>query len=86
MSDSKKTNILTPRRTVSYFFVEFIAIAIASFAIWPLIDLIFAGIEHKDFVWSIGSHLVSPLIFALLFTTAEFIFWKRFHKENKNNI
>ncbi len=84
MSDSKKTNILTPRRTVSYFFLEVITIGIAGMIIWPLLDLLLSKtIENKDFVWNVKDHIVEPLIFALLITIIEFIFWKRFHKENK---
>lgn len=83
MSNSEKTSIFTPQRTVKYFFVEFIGIGIASVIIWPLIDLLFTAIDHKDFIWSIKDHIVFPIIFALIFTAIEFIFWKRFHKETK---
>ena len=84
MSNSEKTNIFTPRRTVPYFFLEVIAIGIAGMIIWPLLDLLFSKtIENKEFVWSVKDHIIEPLVFALIITNIEFIFWKRFHKENK---
>ena len=84
MSKSENTSVLTPKRTVSYFFVSVIGIWIAGMIIWPLMDLFFSGvIEHKDFVWSVREHIVSPLIFSLIITIIEFVFWKFFHKESK---
>ena len=82
MADSKKT-IFTPERTVRYFLLEFVFIAIVGIIIWPLMDLIFTAIGGGSFTWGIGEHLVSPVVFALIVTIVEFIFWNFFHKAPK---
>ncbi len=76
-------NIFTPERNVRFFFVEFIGIFIAGLIIWPLIDFIMVSISGRSFAWTVGDHLVAPLIFALLITIVEFVFWNFFHREKK---
>ena len=52
-----------------------IAVAIASFIIWPLIDLFFCNvIDHTEFVWNVREHIVMPIIVGIICGLIEF-FW-----------
>ena len=79
---TKKPNIFTPRKTVGFFFVSFISLTIACMILWPLLDILFNKIfggEYEGWSWING--ILEPVIFALVCTGIEFIFWNAFHKE-----
>ena len=48
---------------ILYFFVHFVTCAIAAMIIWPLLDMLF---DQKDFVYSVNSHIISPIIFGAI--------------------
>ena len=84
MAENKKENIFTPKRTVKFFIVSYITLLIACMIIWPLMDIIFSAAEGKPYEgWNVGRGLVEPLIFALIFTIIEFVFWNFFHKKKQ---
>ena len=83
MTKEEKRSIFTPERTLKFFIIDFLAVSIASFVIWPLLDLLFAAIRGDNFTWTVQEHILSPIIFALIITVVEFVFWNFFHKENK---
>ena len=83
MTKEDKKSIFTPERTPRFFIIESLAIAIASIILWPLFDLLFDSMRGNNFTWSVYEHLLSPIIFAIVITIIEFVFWNFFHKENK---
>lgn len=85
MTEEKKTskNIFTPERTVRYFFVSLIGTSIVALIIWPLLDMLFAQIDHTTFSYSVTGHIIAPIIFAIIVNVIEFIFWNFFHKKSK---
>lgn len=86
MTEEKKTNeknIFTPERTAKYFFVSLIGTSIVALIIWPLLDMLFAQIDKTTFTYSVTSHIIAPIIFAIAINVLEFIFWNFFHKKNR---
>ena len=82
MAEKNQDNILTPKRTVKYFFINFAALSVASMIIWPLLDWLFSKIFNDAYEgWTVMNGIVTPVIFSLIFTIVEFVFWNLFHKE-----
>ena len=76
-----ESSIFTPAKTMKYFFVSFIGLAVAAIIIWPLMDLIFSAIFGDTFQYSVIGHIVAPIIFSLIVTGVEFLTWNVWHKE-----
>ena len=81
MTEDKKTSIFTPQRTVKYFMLSFVVLAIACMAIWPLMDWLFSVIFNDTYSWTFVGGVITPCAFALIFTVLEFVFWNFFHKK-----
>ena len=82
MTEEKKENIFTPKRTVKFFIVDFIALAVVCIILWPLLDLLFSKIFDTPYEgWSVMGGIVRPIIFSLVLTIVEFTFWNFFHKK-----
>lgn len=76
-------NIFTPKRTAKYFIVSLIGTIIAALIIWPLLDMLFDQISGKTFSYNVMDHVVGPIIFSIIISVLEFIFWNFFHKKSK---
>ena len=83
MADDKKENIFTPKKNVRFFFVSFIGLAIACMLIWPPLDMLFDSISGDTYSWSVWGGIGVPIIFSLILTSIEFIFWNFFHPNKK---
>ena len=79
--DKKKESIFTPKRTVKYFFLNFIVLFLAATLIWPLMDLMFQGFDPSKYTWTWQNGILEPAIFAIIFNIIEFIGWNAFHKK-----
>ncbi len=83
MAEEKKENIFTPHRTVRYFFVNLITMAVVAMIIWPLMDMLFSKFENSTYTWTIRNGIIEPCVFAVIITAIEFIFWNFFHKKKQ---
>lgn len=81
-----KENILTPKRTVKYFFITLVVLGITAMIIWPLMDMLFDNLfndGYKGWTWQDG--ILGPWIFALIATVIEFVFWSFFHPDKNKH-
>ena len=61
--------------SVKYLFITIISVAICGVIIFPLFDLILCSfITNSQFVYSIYNHVVQPVVFAVFFGLACWIF------------
>ena len=61
------------RGTTKYLVVLIIAVALCGMILYPLFDLVYYKvITNFEFVYSIHSHIIQPIIFACVFGTS---FW-----------
>ena len=80
--DTKKEgSILTPKRTVKFFFINLFTLILASMLVWPFLDFAFQGFDTASYTWTWQSGILEPSIFALVFVCVEFIGWNFFHKD-----
>ena len=81
MVEEEKENILTPKRTVKYFFINLISMAVAAMIIWPLMDMLLTKIDSSTYSWTVRNGIIEPCIFAVIIVVVEFVFWNFFHKK-----
>ena len=81
--DKKNESILTPKRTVKFFFLNLLALFLAAMLIWPLMDLMFEGFDPSKYLWTWQNGILEPIIFAITFNIIEFLAWNFFHKDKK---
>lgn len=81
MKEEKKESIFTPKRTVKFFFVSLITMAIVAMIVWPLMDMLFSKIDNSNYSWTVRKGIVEPCIFAVVVTIVEFVGWNFFHKK-----
>ena len=56
------------RGSIKYLVIIIIAVAVCGVVLYPLFDLILCKfITHSDFIYSIHSHIIQPILFALIF-------------------
>lgn len=79
--DNKKESIFTPKRTVKYFLINFVAMALIAMLIWPLLDLMFQGFDTSKYTWTWINGIIEPIVFAIIIDIIEFVFWNAFHKK-----
>lgn len=61
------------RGTIKYLIILILAVAVCSMILYPLFDLVYYKvITNSEFVYSIHSHIIQPIIFACVFGTS---FW-----------
>ena len=61
------------RGSIKYLVILIIAVAVCGVILYPLFDLILCKIiTHTDFIYSIHSHIIQPILFAFIFGTT---FW-----------
>lgn len=61
------------RGSLKYLFILIISVAVCGVILYPLFDLILCKfITHSDFIYSIHSHIIQPVLFAFIFGTT---FW-----------
>ena len=52
-----------------------VSVMIAAFIMWPLLDLFYCNvITNTEFVWSVRSHIVTPIILSIVCGFVEY-FW-----------
>ena len=83
MADDKKDNIFTPKRNIRFFLVNFITLSVACMIIWPPLDMLFDLITGDTYSWDVWGGIGVPIIFSLIFTCIEFIFWNFFYSKKK---
>ena len=81
MAEEKQESIFTPKRTVKYFFINLITMAVMAMLIWPLLDMLFTKFDNSTYAWTVSGGIVQPCIFAVIITVIEFVFWNFFHKK-----
>ena len=65
------------RGSIKYLVILIIAVAVCGVILYPLFDLILCKfITHSDFIYSIHSHIIQPILFALIFGTTFWAFYK----------
>ena len=58
--------------SVKALLIEMFGTAIAGIILWPILDMLYCAIfTHSEFVYSVNSHIVQPIIFGW----AGLIFW-----------
>ena len=70
------------RGSAKYYILYFIFYTAFTMIIWPVIDLIIDSINNKSFEYSVGSHVIAPLIFGVIVTLVEII-WVSVIKKKK---
>lgn len=59
--------------SVKALLIEMFGTAIAGIILWPILDMLYCAIfTHSEFVYSVNSHIVQPIIFGC---AAGLIFW-----------
>ena len=84
MQETKKSSksIFTPEKTAKFFIISVIGYTIAAMIIWPLLELIYTKFTNSPYNWTVFDGIIEPLIFAIVFTTIEFLTWN-FAKKNE---
>ena len=83
-SESTKTSIFTPKKTVGFFFVSLIGNNIAGLIVWPLFDLFWNKvITQSEFSYNVTDHVVWPVVIMSIITIIEFIFFNSFYKKKE---
>ena len=55
-----------------YMLVQFISMTVAALIIWPLFDMFFDNvITNSTFHYSVGEHIVGPIIFGVIMAIIE---------------
>lgn len=57
----------TFKYVIKYYLITLIGLMI----VWPLLDLIICGIQHKEFQYNVVSHIASPAFWAVILTVCE---------------
>ena len=61
------------KKGTKYYILLILAVAICGIILYPLLDMLwYKFITHSDFIYSIHSHIIQPILFALIFGTT---FW-----------
>ena len=81
-SNVESTLFKTDRGSAKYYILYFVLYAIVVMIVWPLIDWIIDSINNKSFEYTVGSHIIAPIIFAAIFTLIEII-WVSVIKKKK---
>ena len=68
------------RGSVKYLILLILWTAIFGLILFPLFDMIFDWINNNNFVYSISKHVVSPVIFAIIYGITFWIFDKKRNK------
>ena len=56
------------RGTIKHLVVLIISVALCGIVLYPLFDLVLCKfITHSNFVYSIHSHLIQPILFGIVF-------------------
>lgn len=71
------TKQVTPVQVIKFYLLNFVGLII----VWPLLDLIIAGISHREFQYSVVSHICSPAFWAILLTIFDVVWYKNKSKK-----
>ena len=84
--ESNKTEgreIIKVERTPKFFIINFVTCSVMAIIIWPLLDILLAGIFQHNFYYNFQDHVLQPIIAMLILTIIEFLTWGWWHKDKK---